>query len=43
MLEELIDPLRRHHETPLAILEVLLALVAHLAGLFDHALDLIRM
>ena len=43
MLEELVDPLRRHLQAPLPVLEVLLPRVAPRAGLFDHALDLIWM
>ena len=43
MLEELVDPIRRHHDAPLPVLEVLLALVPPLAGLLDHVLDPIRM
>ena len=40
MLEQLVHPFWRHHQTPLPILEILLALVAHLAGLIDHVLNL---
>ena len=43
MLKELVDPLRRHHQAPLPVLEIFLALVATLTGLFDHGLDLVRM
>ena len=43
MLKELIDPLLRHHQAPLPVLEVLLALVATLTSLFDHRLDLVGM
>ena len=43
VLEKLVDPLWRHHQAPLPILEILLALVAHLAGLIDHALNLVGM
>ena len=42
MLEELVDPLWRHHQAPLPILEIFLAIVAHLTGLIDHTLDLVR-
>ena len=43
MLKELVDPLWRHHQAPLPVLEVLLAFVATLTGLFDHRLDLVGM
>ena len=43
VLEQLVHPLWRHHQTPLPVLEILLALVAHLAGLIDHALNLVGM
>ena len=43
VLEQLVDPLWRHHQAPLPILKVLLALVAILAGLLDHRLDLVGM
>ena len=43
MLKELVDPLRRHHQAPLPVLEIFLALVATLTGLFDHCLDFVRM
>ena len=43
MFEELVDPIRRHHDTPLPVLEVLLALVPPLAGLLDHVLDPVGM
>ena len=43
MPEEFVDPLRRHHDAPLSILEVLLALVPSLAGLLYHLLDPVRM
>ena len=43
MPEEFIDPLRRHHDAPLTVLEVLLALVSSLAGLFNQLLDAVRM
>ena len=43
MLEQLVHPLWRHHQAPLPVLEILLALVAHLAGLIDHALNLVGM
>ena len=43
VLEKLVDPLWRHHQAPLPVLEILLALVAHLAGLIDHALNLVGM
>ena len=43
MLEQLVYPLRWHHQAPLPILEVLLTRVAPLASLLDHALHLVRM
>ena len=43
MLEQLINPLRRHHQAPLPVLEVLLTCVAPRTGLLDHALHLVRM
>ena len=43
VLEQLVHPFRRHDEAPLPVLEVLLALVARFACLFDHALDFFRM
>ena len=43
MPKEFVDPLRRHHDAPLPVLEVLLALVPSLAGLLNHLLDPVRM
>ena len=43
MLEQLVYPLRWHHQAPLPILEVLLTRIAPLASLLDHALHLVRM
>ena len=43
MLEKFVDPLRRHHQAPLPVLEVLLTYVAPRAGLLNHALHLVRM
>ena len=43
MLEELVDPLRRHLQAPLPVLEVLLPRVAPRTRLLDHALHLVRM
>ena len=43
VLKELVDPLWRHHQAPLPVLEIFLALVATLTCLFDHRLDLVGM
>ena len=43
MLEKLVDPLWRHHNAPLPVLEVLLALVPSLTSLLNHLFDPVRM
>ena len=43
MLEKLVDPLWRHHNAPLPVLEVLLALVPSFTGLLNHLFDPIWM
>ena len=43
VLEQLVDPLRWHHQAPLPVLKVLLTLVSSLAGLLYHHLHLVGM